>query len=72
MILHNPNVRKSTTVRKKELTLGLSMFILWKKLARMLRHIMIIEQNWKCEDAELTERRLSNLDRAEERSVASA
>ena len=36
-----------------------------KKLARMIHHMLITEQNWRWEDEELTEEKLSRLDREE-------
>jgi hypothetical protein len=36
-----------------------------KKLARMVHHMLITEQNWMWEESELTEEKLSRLDREE-------
>jgi transposase len=72
VILHNPNLR-TYYHRAKERTGGggYAHVLTMKKLARMLHHMMITEQNWKWEDAELTERKLANLDRVEEGGVPS-
>ena len=40
-----------------------------KKIARMLHHMMIAEENWKWEDKDLTERKLSNLYRIDKEAI---
>lgn len=51
--------------KKRKGKAGYARVLTMKKLARMIHHMLLTEQNWKWEDQELTEEKLSRLDREE-------
>jgi transposase len=62
----NPQIKEYYDRAKKRKGRGSYARVLtMKKLARMIHHMLITEQNWRWEDEELTEKKLSRLDREE-------
>ncbi len=60
----NPEIRAYYDCAKKRKGRGSYARVLaMKKVARMIHHMMLTEQNWRWEDRELTEEKLARLDR---------
>jgi transposase len=61
--LHNPNIKSYYNNVKERTGSGKYAHVMtMKKLARMIHHMVLTEQNWKWENEGLTERKLSRLD----------
>jgi transposase len=62
--LRNPDIKRYYDgVKKRKGRAGPARVLTMKKLARMIHHMLITEQNWRWEDEGLTEEKLSRLDR---------
>lgn len=60
--LHNPNIKSYYNNVKERTGSGKYAHVMtMKKLARMIHHMMLTEQNWRWENEELTERKLGRL-----------
>jgi transposase len=60
----NPRIKQYyDSAKKRKGRAGYARVLTMKKLARMIHHMLITEQNWRWEDEELTEEKLSKLDR---------
>lgn len=63
VMLYNPNIKAYYNRVKERGGNGSYAHVLtMKKLARMIHHMMIAEENWRWEDADLTEEKLSRLE----------
>jgi transposase len=64
VMLNNQNIKTYYNhVKERTRSGGYAHVLTMKKLARMIHHMMITEENWKWEDRELTEKKLSTLER---------
>jgi transposase len=64
--MRNPDIKRYYDgVKKRKGRAGPARVLTMKKLARMIHHMLITEQNWRWEDEGLTEEKLSRLDRDE-------
>ena len=71
--MRNPAIKQYyDSAKKRKGRAGYARVLTMKKLARMIHHMLITEQNWRWEDEELTEEKLSRLDREEEGGDSSA
>ena len=62
----NPDIREYyNRAKKRKGRGGYARVLTMKKLARMIHHMLVTEQNWRWEDSELTEEKLARLDREE-------
>jgi transposase len=60
----NPDIKRYyERAKKRKGRAGPARVLTMKKLARMIHHMLIAEQNWRWEDEGLTEEKLSRLDR---------
>jgi len=61
--MRNPAIKQYyDSAKKRKGRAGPARVLTMKKLARMIHHMLITEQNWRWEDEELTEEKLSRLD----------